>query len=174
MTPDERAFLEKFRTMHEDASTDIRERIVGDDHFLEGRLIPEVEHTPIAAFDAHADYRDIAYFVQVRRAVDILFRARDAAVAYYRSQNPAPEQQQDAKPYSPAQNCGKWCGDMLFQKYMFEVHGLENPGDRNRMATKMHSLLGVNSRALLDRDELAAGRWHDLRSEFNAWKGARL
>lgn len=178
MTRDqERAFIEKVRALHADASTDVRERIVGTDHFLEGRLIPQHPHTPIALFDLGADYRDIAFYVVAHQAVGLLLRKYDDAIAYFRSLNPqAPrsETAPETKPYSPAQNCGKWCNDRMFQRFMHEVHGLDHPEDRNRMTTKIHSMLAVSSRADLDTDEAAAARWHSLRSEFKAWRQTRL
>lgn len=180
MSPEERAFIEKVRSLYADASTDVRERIVGSDHFLEGRIIPEHPHTPIALFDIGADYRDIAFYVNAHRAVGILLRARDQAIAYYRSQNPEPAPGPDkggqgaAEPFSFARNCAIHCGNPLFQKFMFEVHGLEHAADKIRMATRIHSLLAISSRTELDTDEAARDRWLSLRSEYKAWKDMRL
>lgn len=172
---EERAFIDRIRALHGDASTDVRERIIGTDHFLEGRIIPAHPHTPIALFDLGADYRDIAFYVQAHRAVGVLLRKYDDAVAYYRRQNPAPENRPpEGRPYSPAQNCGKWCNDRMFQRFMHEVHGLDHASDPHRMATRIRGMLVIQSRAELDTDEAAAARWHSLRSEFKAWRASKL
>lgn len=175
----DRAIIERIRALHADASTDIRERIAGTDHWLEGRLIPGHPHTPIALFDIGADYRDIAFYVHVHEAVRVLLAKYDAAVDYYRSQNPRPAEPEphkphSAAPYSAAQNCGKWCNDRMFQRYMHEVHGLDHPQDRIRMATRIHFLLDIASRADLDTDPEAAARWHSLRADFKAWRQTKL
>lgn len=177
MTRDEeRAIIEKGRSIWADASTDVADRVAGSEHLLEGRLIPQVARSPIAIFHPESDYRDVAFYTMAHQLVTALFQSRDRLIAYYNRMNPpvAEEQQEEKKPFSFAQNCAIYCGKPLFQKYMFMVHDLENPEDKNRMATKLHSLLAIKSRTELDTDEAARDRWISLRGEFEAWKEARL
>lgn len=179
-TKAEREFIEKMRGLLADASTDVRERIDGSDHWLEGRLVPSLPHTPIALFDIGADYRDVAFYVNAHRAVSLLLRIYDDAVAHFHRMNPRPDaenppaEQRDARPYSPAQNCGTYCTKPMFQRYMHEVHGLDHPHDAQRMRTKIHSLLAIKSRADLDTDTAATARWHDLRASYKAWRETKL
>lgn len=179
MTEADRKFIERVRGLHADASVDWAERIEGDDHFLDARLIPQAPRSVVLAFDLYADPRDIAFLTVAHRAVGVLLRARDEAIDYFRRQNPKPEavtdeQQEEEKPFSFAQNCAIYCGKRWFQRYMFEVHGLEHAHDATRMRTKIHSLLAISSRTELDADEAARDRWQSLRAHAKAWKDMKL
>lgn len=177
MTRDEeRAIIEKGRPIWAEASAEVADRVTGNEHLLEGRIIPQAPLGPIAIFHPEADYRDVAFYTMAHQLVAALYQSRDRLIAYYNRMNPpaTEAQQEEKKRFSYAQNCGIYCGKPLFQKFMFERHGLDHPRDKNRMATKLHSLLTIKSRTELDTEEAARDRWISLRGEFEAWKEARL
>ncbi|MEP9389636.1 hypothetical protein [Mesorhizobium sp. KR9-304] len=65
------------------------------------------------------------------------------------------------------------CGEMKFQNFLAQQHGLEPPLTDERTAQKLRSLLGVTSRKALNDDDQAAARWKKLRGEFNDWLRAQ-
>jgi hypothetical protein len=62
------------------------------------------------------------------------------------------------------------CAEPAFKKFLMERHGLESPATDERTAQKLRSILGVTSRADLNHDVGAAGRWKALRGDFEDWR----
>lgn len=164
--------LAAIRARHAGASTDWRRGMTPAGEGLLARLIPEQEPIPVFIFDPWTDKADIEFGLNAHDDIAFLLALIDRAIAAHRKANPPPEPAH--KPYSPAQNCGAWCGKPVFQKFMHEVHGLDNPSDPQKMRTKLHGLLAVRSRADLDTDAAAAERWHALRKDFKTWRDQRL
>lgn len=173
MTRDEeRDIIERGHALWADASTDVTERIEGGEHTLEGRIIRQAKPTTIAIFHPEADYRDVAFYTIAHKLVEALFHQRARLIEYYNRQNPPPAD--PPPPTNYARDCAIHCGNKLFQKYMFERHGLDHPHDQQRMRTKMHSLLAIKSRTELDEDEAKRNAWLDLRADYKAWKDLKL
>ncbi len=62
------------------------------------------------------------------------------------------------------------CQEPAFKAFLEARHGLERPLTGERVAQKVRSLLGVTSRAELNRNAAAVDRWKRLRGEFETWR----
>lgn len=71
-----------------------------------------------------------------------------------------------------AAECAMLCGNPAFKVFLNERHGLERPLTDERVAQKVRSLLGVVSRAELNRPGRAVDAWRQLRDAFQSWKRA--
>jgi hypothetical protein len=175
---EERAIIARGRDLWSDASSGVTERMKGGEHLLEGRIIPEAAPAPILIFHPEADYRDIAFYTIAHRLVEALLQSRDRLIDHYNSQNPPPSSSPAAemlkKPVDHARDCAIHCGKPMFQKFMFERHGLEHASDPIRMRTRIHSLLAIASRTELNTDDTARNRWLSLRAEYKVWKEGKL
>lgn len=75
------------------------------------------------------------------------------------------------KPKRHAAECAMKCkNDQAFRQFLIERHGLQDATDFERIKTKMHFILRIDSLNDLDTDEAAAGRWRDFRSTFEQWR----
>ncbi|MBB3299734.1 hypothetical protein FHT72_003487 [Rhizobium sp. BK077] len=75
------------------------------------------------------------------------------------------------KPKRYAADCAMKCrNDQAFRQYLIERHQLRDATDFERIKTRMHSILNIQSLNELDTDEAAAARWKSLRSDFENWK----
>jgi hypothetical protein len=73
-----------------------------------------------------------------------------------------------------AAECAMKCrNDQAFRQYLIERHNLRDATDFERIKTRMHSILNVQSLNELDTDEAAAGRWQSLRGDFELWRRGR-
>jgi hypothetical protein len=75
------------------------------------------------------------------------------------------EPEPNAKRFSHAEQCGRYCGRSDFQQWLRDVHGADI-ADAQRIATHVRNMLRVKSRADLDNDEEAAARWQSLLKSF--------
>lgn len=71
----------------------------------------------------------------------------------------------DAKKFSPARQCGMYCGRADFQAWLRDIHGADI-ADAQRIATHVRNMLMVKTRAELDTNEEAAARWQSLLKSF--------
>ncbi len=69
----------------------------------------------------------------------------------------------------PAQHCGRACNDAAFLRWLAEVHHVDT-ADQVRVATRVRTMLGIQSRAELDTDPAAAIRWRGMWADFQAWR----
>jgi|GEM_PF-4338375 len=69
----------------------------------------------------------------------------------------------------PAQLCAMACNDAAFLRWLAEVHHVDT-ADQVRVATRVRTMLGVQSRAELDTDPVAASRWRGMWADFQAWR----
>lgn len=67
-----------------------------------------------------------------------------------------------------AQACGRMCNDADFLRLLSVCHGVDI-SDRERVASRVRTMLSVDSRAQLDTDEAAKKRWFSLFDEFKSW-----
>lgn len=78
------------------------------------------------------------------------------------------------KPKRHAAECAMKCkNDQAFRQFLIERHDLRDATDFERIKTKMHFILRIESLNDLDTDEVAAGRWRDFRSAFEQWRRGR-
>ncbi|TIR00845.1 hypothetical protein [Mesorhizobium sp.] len=68
-----------------------------------------------------------------------------------------------------ATECVLKCQDARFKVYLEERHGLERPLTDDRVAQRVRSILGVQSRKELNNGGKAAEAWKALRADFAAW-----
>lgn len=62
------------------------------------------------------------------------------------------------------------CEEPAFKVFLEQKHGLERPLTADRVAQKLRSILGIQSRKELNQNGAAAQRWRDLRADFEAWR----
>ncbi|ARM12078.1 MULTISPECIES: hypothetical protein [Rhizobium] len=75
------------------------------------------------------------------------------------------------KPKRYAAECAMKCrNDQAFRQFLIERHGLRDATDFERIKTKMHFILRIESLNDLDTDEAAAGRWKEFRAAFERWR----
>jgi hypothetical protein len=95
-------------------------------------------------------------------ALDLLDRCRRA----YRDVAGRPQ-----KPKNFASECAMKCkSDQAFRQYLIECHDLQDATDAERVKTRIRSILAIQSMAELNTDEAAAGRWKELRADFERWR----
>ena len=75
-----------------------------------------------------------------------------------------------AKDYAAA--CAMLCKTPAFKSFLERRHGLAKPLTDERVAQKVRSLLGVTSRAELNRPGRAADAWRQLSRAFGEWRKA--
>ncbi|ANM12106.1 hypothetical protein [Rhizobium sp. N324] len=124
---------------------------------------------PIATFAADAPAAFITFIVAAADAtaltLDLLDRCRRA---YHELAGSQP------KPKRYAAECAMKCkNDQAFRQYLIERHALPDATDFERIKTKMHFILRIESLNDLDTDQAAAGRWRDFRSAFEQWRRGR-
>lgn len=73
------------------------------------------------------------------------------------------------RPQTVAQACGRMCGDADFLNFLAVCENVDT-SDRERVASRVRTMLMINSRAELDTDEDARRRWFSLCERFRRWK----
>lgn len=76
------------------------------------------------------------------------------------------------KPKNYAAECGMKCTDKDFLEFLFTCHGVD-VSDKERIATRIRTMLRITSRNDLNADEAAALRWRQLVADFETWKRNR-
>lgn len=77
------------------------------------------------------------------------------------------------KKQTVAQACGRMCNDADFLRFLAVCHGVDI-SDRERVASRVRTMIKIESRAELDSDERARKRWFSLCDEFRSWKGREV
>ncbi|UIY25849.1 hypothetical protein LZK76_10650 [Rhizobium leguminosarum] len=124
---------------------------------------------PIATFAADAPAPFINFIVAAAGTgaltLDLLDRCRSAYLELAGNQ---------PKPKHYAAECAMKCkNDEAFRQYLIERHDLPDATDFERIKTRIHTILQIQSLTELDSDEAAAGRWKGLRGDFEQWRRAR-
>lgn len=68
-----------------------------------------------------------------------------------------------------AQACGRMCGHPDFLHFLSTCENVDT-SDRERVATRVRTMLGISSRAELDTDEQARERWFSLYRRYETWR----
>ncbi|HTO29617.1 MAG TPA: hypothetical protein VL202_00335 [Pararhizobium sp.] len=76
------------------------------------------------------------------------------------------------KPKQYAAECAMKCNDRAFLDFLFTCHGVD-VADKERIISRVRTMLRIQSRAELDTDEAAASRWRQLVNDFENWRKAR-
>ncbi|RWO29594.1 MAG: hypothetical protein EOS10_22380 [Mesorhizobium sp.] len=131
----------------------------------------------LARFD-EATIDEIAFVTDAPDTVRFLLRLLDAAFREIRGRpEPRRADQQRGEPMARdvrnfAAECAMKCQDAAFKVFLHEQHGLEKPLTDERVAQKVRSLLGVQSRKELNNGGRASEAWLALRGAFDAWRKA--
>lgn len=142
----------------------VRDGLTGDVHVLATLARGCAHDDEELLFNAPLFLR--AAITVARQAFEVI-RALKAEVAELRAEiDRLKEKKEKAR---PAQQCAIACGDAAFLRWLFEVHGVET-SDRIRVATRVRTMLAVQSRAELDTDPAAAARWRRMYGDFQAWR----
>jgi hypothetical protein len=128
------------------------------------RLIPGQPLETVLTFDVNADRADISAVAAMPDDMDFLITAVRELGAELRALRPAP-----AKPKDFAAECAMKCADAGFQRWLHEVHGLDNASDPVRAATRVRGMLDIDSRAKLNTDPAAADRWRRMVRDSEDW-----
>lgn len=145
------------------------------------RLPGSSEVEPIAVIDPACSYDDrrmLEKCPQLMRAAYLVIREMKARMRELRAELQGRETRAaeetrleaigDTKDY--AAECAMKCDDRAFLVYLAERHDLQNATDRERIATRVRSILAIASRAELNTDREAAARWRGLVADFEAWR----
>ncbi|MER9901624.1 hypothetical protein [Mesorhizobium sp. M0130] len=135
----------------------------------------------LARFDG-ATVDEIDFVCNAPETVAFLLRLFDAACFQIRQLRGLPEPRRQNEPAGEpmardvknfAAECAMKCkDDAAFKLFLHEVHGLEKPLTDERVAQKVRSLLGVQSRKELNNGGRASEAWLALRGTFDAWRKA--
>ncbi|MER9471068.1 hypothetical protein [Mesorhizobium sp. M0520] len=135
----------------------------------------------LARFD-EATVDEIDFVCNAPETVAFLLRLFDAACFQIRQLRGLPEPRRQNEPAGDvaahaaknfAAECAMKCkDDAAFKLFLHEAHGLEKPLTDDRVAQKVRSLLGVQSRKELNNGGRASEAWIALRGSFDAWRKA--
>jgi hypothetical protein len=136
--------------------------------FIEGDTGPMAR--PLAVLTEDAGYADIDFLIrgaQMLHALVAAGRRQRWIIAQLEAEirRLKGEPDPDAKKFSPAKQCGMYCGRADFQQWLRDIHGADI-ADAQRIATHVRNMLRVKSRAELDKNEEAAARWQSLLKSF--------
>lgn len=125
---------------------------------------------PLAILTDDAGYADIEFLIRGAQMLHALVAAGrrqrwiitqlEAEIRHLKGE-PDPS----AKKFSPAKQCGMYCGRADFQAWLRDIHGADI-ADPQRIATHIRNMLMVKTRAELDTNEEAAARWQSLLKSF--------
>lgn len=76
------------------------------------------------------------------------------------------------KPKKYAAECGMKCNERDFLDFLFTCHGVDI-SDKERVISRIRTMLRITSRAELDTDDAAAARWRRLVADFENWRKSR-
>jgi hypothetical protein len=162
------AYFEETERIYEATSTDWQwgQTPAGDG--ILARLIPKQDPEPVLTFDPHADRNDIRFVVEAPARMLFLIRlvkSLKRRLEQFEGSPPAPP----PKPTDYAANCAMFCDKVAFQRFLTEMHGLHNQ-NRDAAASRVRTILNIQSRAELNDNPAAAEGWKKLRSEYEAWR----
>ncbi|TIN87536.1 MAG: hypothetical protein E5X94_01465 [Mesorhizobium sp.] len=130
----------------------------------------------LARFSEHATPEEVAFAADAPDTVRFLLKLLDEAFARIRTlrpeaprDNPAVGEPVARSPKNFATECVLKCQDARFKVYLEEKHGLERPLTDERVAQRVRSILGVQSRKELNNGGKAGAAWKALRADFATW-----
>lgn len=129
----------------------------------------------VITFEGIATPDEMQFCADVVTNVRFLLGLIDRAMGRIRALQPPPAGRGEPKPDEGrprdfAAEAAMKCSEPAFKTFMEERHRLERPLTDDRTAQRLRSVLGITSRAELNRDERAAAAWRALRDEFKAWR----
>ncbi|MBT9370310.1 hypothetical protein [Rhizobium sp. CSW-27] len=170
----DQARLSRIRARHMDASTDWA--LVAMPRRAERisvRLAPGTEPVVIAVLTEDCSYQDRDFLLSAHDDVGFLLGLLGQAFQRIRelaTQPPAPPRTDAAaKPADYAAECAMKCQEPIFIRYLVERHGLQAE-DADSVKTCVREALAIASRSELNKSPDAAGRWRDMRADFEAWR----
>lgn len=129
----------------------------------------------LARFDPSATIEEITFVVDAPDTVVFLLRLLDQAFGKIRTLRGLPEpgergQGGEHDPKNFAAECAMKCKEPAFKAYLEQRHGLDRPLTDERVAQRVRTLLGVQSRKELNDGGKASDAWKDLRADFAMWQ----
>lgn len=143
------------------AGTDVIEMLAGD----------ETGHAPVAIFAAGGMFADQDFLSHAPDDLRWLLGRYDALADRYRAALREIDRL-TPKPKDFAAECAMKCEDPLFRQFLAAEHDIDAT-DRERIATRLRTVLQITSRAELNTDEAARKRWLALRDRFDRWRKRR-
>ncbi|KQS76837.1 hypothetical protein ASG25_15570 [Rhizobium sp. Leaf384] len=125
---------------------------------------PDSERVYRVEDDANLDNREMA--LSAPEDLRFLLRMYDALVKHLKLARPSEASSRKHANY--AAECAMKCDDRRFREYLQTCHGVDT-SDGERIATRIRSILSIKSRADLNDNAEAAGRWRKLVGDFDAW-----
>lgn len=162
--------MNAIRRRVEGASPDWR---IVDDGRLGMTAGQSAEQFAVLTFDPKADIGDQEIVAHARDDLAWLLATYDRLARHYRetiAEKERAERTRKSKDF--AAECAMLCGQHAFRTFLQERHGLDT-ADRERIETRVRSILAIQSRAEINTDENARQRWFSLRAEFKQWKEGR-
>ena len=160
--------LDTVRSRHELASTDWKFVLDGRrQEQIVARLVPTIPQSPIVTLTEECGYQDRDFLVHAHTDIQFLLDLLGRAFRKIRVMEQAAERKEKAADY--AAECAMKCDDPLFKRFLLEQHQVDL-SDRERIISRVRTMLAIKSRAELNKDPKAAERWFSLRAEFEAWR----
>lgn len=125
---------------------------------------------PLAILTDDAGYADIEFLIrgaQMLHALVAAGRRQRWIIAQLEAEirRLKGEPDPNAKRFSHAEQCGRYCGRSDFQQWLRDFHGADI-ADLRRVETHVRNKLMVESRTELDKNPEAAARWQSLLKSF--------
>lgn len=131
---------------------------------IPNRFNGEVE--PIAHILADCPYDDRRMMIKAPVYLNALWLILQEALKRIPREPVAESKKRKAQ--TVAQACGRMCNDADFLRFLSVCHNVDT-SDRERVASRVRTMLSVDSRAQLDTDDAAKQRWFSLYDEFKYW-----
>ena len=84
----------------------------------------------------------------------------------------AKREKMDWRDMQPAAQCAIRCGEQAFRTFLMEEHEYRprDKSDPDEAADFIRSMFGINSRTELGADQRKRALWHQIDSQYQAWK----
>lgn len=147
------------------------------DEFLAAKLVPNLPAANIVMLTENCGYEDRDFLLHAWEDINDLFgicaqsfrtiRELKQQLADRQARSVEAEKSEETANY--AAECAMKCAEPAFLAFLREQYGFDT-SDSERVAVQIRGALLVGSRADLNTDPAAAGRWKDMRASFKAWE----
>lgn len=125
-------------------------------------------HETYVRFEDGCPFLHQQAFLHLPRNLRFLLGLLDRASASVRTLRKQLEQYEPKKKDYAAEAAMK-CQSGAFRRFLIECHDLPDAADFERIATRLRTLLRIESRSELNTDPAAQARWKSLKQEFERW-----
>ncbi|MDX3929187.1 MAG: hypothetical protein QHC90_25725 [Shinella sp.] len=138
---------------------------------LEGFCLTAAGGEIVATFAESAAYDDRELICHAPDDLRFMLEIYDRLSARYR-RAAAELAKRNPPPKDFAAECAIKCEDPLFLRFLRDEHGVDT-SDTLRVASRIRTMLAIQSRAELNTNDAAKQRWLSLRSQFDNWRHNR-